>query len=512
MMRGLARSSVVTLALVGAPVAAHAGGLFVPGIGPIATSRAGAYVANASDPSAIGVNPAGLTKSEGVTVLVGANFLDYSLEFQRAGAYDQIEGEDHPWEGQAYESQTNQSKPPIGFGDFQALPMIAVAIDLEDQVKGLHVGAGLIVPTSYPTRDFSSEYEPDDPAVAPPPSRYDIVKQEAAVIMPSIAAAYRINDRISVGGRFTWGIADLKATTYTWAERNYEEAVSSDARFQIEGKDNFVPAFGLGVQYLVTDAIELGLNFDSQMNTQAKGTGAATSPSGVMIGGEPVIVEPTPDDRAKCAPGGAVGALKTCVDIHLPMVVTVGGRYRMLDGAGEEVGDVELDVAWERWSAASDHHVIVDGSVLGGALDLAQSDIRHNFDDVFSVRLGGSYRLGVGDGLTVRGGVAYDTAAAPEGWERLDIDGAARTTAALGVAYPFGKVTVAAGGGFVYEGTREVSNACNPTVDDPSCAGGADSGPDPVQPLTTSPFDSPVNAGTYESSYVMFHLAAVMRF
>jgi long-subunit fatty acid transport protein len=269
MMRGLARSSVVTLALVGAPVAAHAGGLFVPGIGPIATSRAGAYVANASDPSALGVNPAGLTKSEGVTVLVGANFLDYSLSFKRAGAYEPVEGEDHPWDGDAYEEQTNASKPPIGFGDFQALPMIVVAVDLEDQVKGLHVAAGLIVPTSYPTRDFSSEYEPDDPAVAPPPSRYDIVKQEAAVIMPSIAAAYRINDKISVGGRFTWGIADLKATTYTWAERNYEEAVSSDARFQIEGKDNFVPAFGLGVQYLVTDAIELGLNFDSQMNTQA---------------------------------------------------------------------------------------------------------------------------------------------------------------------------------------------------------------------------------------------------
>jgi long-subunit fatty acid transport protein len=518
--------ALATSAIV--PATAHAGGLYVPGVGPVAQQRAGANVAAVDDPSAVAQNPAGLAETEGTVILVGSNFLDYSLAFTRRGTYDQINNADYPWEGQAYARQTNEGKPPIGIGNFQALPMLAAAFDLSKQVPGLHLGVGIIVPNSFPTRKFGADWQinVDDGADAsasnpPPPTRYDAVEQEAAIVEPSVAVGYKINDKFSVGGRFTWGFATVKASTFTWGDANYAEDTQHDSAFSVDSKDNFAPAFGLGVKVHPTDAIDVGLSWDSQLNVHAKGTGNAIAADGLAIGGNPIVLEPPPDDEARCAPGGVEGALKACVDLALPMVATVGGRYKLLDASGAVTGDVELDVAWEHWSAASDYGVLVDGVVLG-SIPINKSTIRHNFQDVISTRLGGSYRLPVGDGLTLRGGLAYDTAAAPKNWERVDIDGAARTTVALGAGYPFGKFAVMAGVGYVYEGTRDVGTDCNPTAAAgmQGCDGsGQDQpqdgrvGPDPIQPLNAgTPFESPFNAGKYESSYVLMSLGVIAKF
>lgn len=501
----------------GSWTAAHAGGLYVPGLGPIAQSRAGAYVASAEDPSALAVNPAGLANQDGVFLLVGSNFLDYALSFQRRGAYDPVDNIDLPWEGQPYGLVEDESSPPIGIGGFQAVPMIVVGMDLEKQVPGLHVAVGVFAPSAYPTRDISSDYVFEDPNTPPPPGRYDIITQEAAVILPSIAAAYRVNEQLDVGARFSPGFAHLKAKTMVWGTVNYEEWSAHDAEFLVDASDNFVPAFGLGVLFRPTDAIEIGVNWDSQVNVHSQGTGVSVAGSELEITpGEPLELTPVPDDEAKCAPGGQVGALKACVDIGLPMVTTVGARYKLRDAKGEVAGDVELNVAWERWSAVSDHHVIVDGRAL--TLTLNETDIVHNFDDVISVRLGGSYRLPMGLGF--RAGVAYDTAAAPEGWERLDLDGAARVTMAAGASYRFGKTAVHVGGGYVHEGTREVGTDCNTSISMQTCSGDSGTtppdervGPDPAQPLNAGdPFESPFNAGTYTSSYVLLHLAVTTQF
>lgn len=522
-MRGPIRSfSLGALALGLVPATADAGGLFLPGVGPIAQSRAGAYVATAEDPSAIAVNSAGLAKTDGIVVFVGANLIDYSMTFTRRGAYEQIEDADLAWEGQAYEPISDTSSPPIGVGPFQAVPLIAVAIDLEDTIPGLHVGAGVIAPSAYPVRKFGDyDLATDEDMEAPPPTRYDVVEQEAAVVQPSVAVGYRVNENLDIGARFTWGIAHVSAKTYVWGRQNFEEWTGSDSEFTVDATDNFVPGAGIGVLWRPTHNVELGLNWDSNLEVHAKGTGHSVASQHLeLTPGEPVVIEPPPDAMAQCAPGGEVDALKACVDLALPQVTTIGGRYILKDEAGNTNGDVEVNVAWERWSAASDYHVLVDGVVLG-SLPLNASKIRHNLQDVISVRLGGSYRLPVGDGLILRAGVAHDTAAAKEGFERVDFDGAARTTAAMGLAYGFGAVTVQVGAGFVYEGTREVGTDCNPEPGNLGCEGGDNSeepldertGPDPIQPLNPgTPFQSPFNAGTYESSYLLAHLALIARF
>ncbi|HUQ07983.1 MAG TPA: outer membrane protein transport protein [Kofleriaceae bacterium] len=517
-------------ALFCAPAFAHAGGLVVPGSGPVSTGRAGAAVASIDDPAAIGINPAGLAKTKGTVVHVGSALINYSQTVTRTGVYeaDNDQPAALPWEGQPYGAVSDSSKPAIGLGPFQAVPVIAVSSDLGGKVKGLTVAAGVFAPNAYPVRNMDGDYVLEDPNRPPPPTRYDTMEQKAAVVLPSIAAAYRISDKLDVGGRFSWGFADVEARTYVWGLLNYSEWAGKDGEFRVKVKDNFIPAFGLGATFRPSDSIEVGAAWQSIVNVAAKGTGGSTTGSGTGIGGNPVTVIPV-DGLADnlCEAGGTADALKACVNLSLPMMATLGGRYIMRGDDGRQKADVELNVQWENWSGSSDYQVIVDGFAAvdvqtGAGLRLNPTFIRHNLKDTFSVRLGGSYSLPVGKNeLTLRTGIAHDTAAAKEGWQRADFDGAARWTAALGASFAFGSWRVDAGGGIVYEGSRSQGQACNPATTSEGCGPNGERlgidervGPDPSQPTSDAggQVESPYTHGTIESGYVMLLLGVTKHF
>jgi hypothetical protein len=167
---------------------------------------------------------------------------------------------------------------------------------------------------------------------------------------------------------------------------------------------------------------------------------------------------------------------------------------------------------------------VTTASMPNNAIDLKDSIIAHGFRNTFGARLGGSYVIPVGSNSVVaRGGIAYDTAAAKEGWERVDIDGSARTMIAAGASYALPRVRFDLGFGTILEGTRTDSRTCNPAVVSPAegCGPGmavqpiADrQGPDPVNPLVVpeSQLESPINQGTYKSHYVLFMLGATTWF
>jgi long-chain fatty acid transport protein len=497
---------------------AGAGGLFVPGNGTQAMGRADAFVAKADDPSALHHNPAGLARTTGTVIFIGANLLDYSLTFARAGVYED-NGDGLPYAGQPYPTVENQSRPAIGVAGLQAVPLIAVASDLGGSVPGLRVALGVMAPNAYPGRNFG-EYQLEDPGVPPPPQRYDVVDQEAATVLPSIAASYSIGDTIDIGARFSWGFASLQATTYTWALRNFSESVDNDGEFRLDVKDNFVPGFGAGVLFRPVRALEIGLAYSSALDVNARGKGSATLGSHAAdIDGDgqnlDAIVPLDPFIAPACAAGGQPGALETCLKLSLPRTATLGARWIVRDRAGKERADVEFDVRWENWSAASDYEILVDGQSQTTGLLLNKTVIRHGFQDVLSVRLGGAYAMPVGaHELTVRGGVAHDTRTAPDTWQRVDVDGAARTTLALGASYRMARVRIDLAGGVVLEGDRTVPE-CNPDVGMEGCPPGSGQepvadreAPDPAQPLfqPSAQFQSPFNGGEYSSRYLMLSL------
>jgi long-subunit fatty acid transport protein len=222
-----------------------------------------------------------------------------------------------------------------------------------------------------------------------------------------------------------------------------------------------------------------------------------------------------------CAGGGTLAALKSCLNLKLPQTASLGARYIFRDPSGEERGDIELDVQWEDWSNATDIEVVVDGKGGITGVRLQPSLVRHGFRDTVSVRLGGAYGFDLGDDrIEARAGAAYDTAAAPVSWTRVDIDGMARTTLGAGAAYKTGRLSFDLGGGVVIEQDRTVTG-CNPSVGDLGCeTPGTETpqadrtSPDPVQPLSgpNNQVESPFNAGKYSQGYVLISLGVTYGF
>lgn len=548
---------VFLVGAVGLPQRAAAGGLFLPGSGAVSTSRAGAAVASVDDGEALAMNPAGIAKSSGNTITISAAMLQYAMEFQRRGTYDAVPGESYPYADQPYAPEKNDASPPFGIGSIQPLPAIAFLTDLGGRVPGLHLGVGLYVPNAYPFRDLCiqlaggcQKYVFNDDANSPPPgARYDIMKQDAAVLMPSFVVAYRIVPALDVGVRLSAGQASLKSTTGLWgsADANYQEDIQKDAVFTADAKDSFVPAFGIGATYRPTPNIELGANYTSELDIHASGN--ATSQLGPKAGipGFAVTIGPVSDSAARCAPGGTDAVLKACVDLALPMTAQIGGRYKFLDQAGKLKADVEFDLDWENWGKTcngadfdsgscvnpSDYRVVVDAQAVvagqvGSGLPLKTSVVKHGLKDSYGVRLGGSYHLPVGaprdDGASseviLRGGVSYDTATAKTGWLRADLDGAARTMIALGAAYRARRFEVSLGGGAALEGSPSNPNVgggatpCNPTAGMMSCNTSERQGPDPINPLFSAEMqaESPVNQGDFKAHYLMFMLGVTTWF
>jgi long-subunit fatty acid transport protein len=532
------RGTVLVITVLCHGGVADAGGLYLPGPGAITTSRAGAAVASTDNGEAIAVNPSGLARTEGTTITVSAAAINYAMTFQRRGTYDDIPNLDFPYEGQPYPLVEDASPPGFGVGGFQPIPVIAVTHQLG--AVPLTLAFGTFTPNSYPFRKLCSRqangscqvYEFNgDPNVAPTPTRYDVATREAVLLQPTLAASYRVLPNLDVGARFGWGISSLKSSVHVWsAPGNVVEDVGGDGVLEVEGSDSFVPSYGAGVTYRVAPAIELAGVYNSEMNINAQGNAKSTLGPRSGSSGVEVMVVPLPDDAAQCAPGGQIGALKACVSAQLPRSATLAGRYRFLDGAGIERGDIELNLGWENWGAfeASNYKVTIDSEIVaatGGGFSIKQNYVRHGFQDVFNARLGGSWRFPAGaNQIIARGGVGYDTAAAKPGWLRTDVDGAARTTLTLGAGYRAKKFQIDAGFGVILEGENENPGDCNPISPMPADLGcnrdgvqeplDQRDGADPINPLVVpdQQLQAPFSQGTYNSHYILLMLGATAWF
>ena len=568
---------------------AHAGGLFLPGSGATSTSRAGAAVASAADGEALSINPAGLAKTTGTTITISTTFIRYFMDFTRRGTYDATP-DDRPYEGDPYPTVENDPKPPLGIAKFQPIPVVAVVTDLGGRLGDARLALGLYAPQGYPFRDMTAGYkfpvagDPNaDLTSAPPPTRYDIMTQESRLLLPTIAAAYRLSPKLDLGARFTAGSVQSKSVVAVWGTPfNVGESVANDSLFTADVKDGFIPGFGLGFAYRPSANLEIGFNYSSSLVIKAKGTASSVKGPGVSADR---AIGPVPDEMASCQTGGqgivvgdTVDAQKACISLQLPRSATLGVRYKILDKTFREKGDIEFNVAWENWGKTcktnpidavddpadpfdgpgqfTDHEctspgqykVVIDSGLYTNgnfAQPLEKNYVNYGLRDTYSFRLGGSYHIlrseptidplspnggppidappPRGNEITLRGGIAYDTAAAKEGWLRSNFDGAARLTTTLGAAFRTRRFEVNLGGGFVYEGENTNPGAkadgsdCNPTLaaGQLGCAGtnqdrpiNERQGPDPTNPLLQPPFqtENPYNQGTYKSHYLLMML------
>ena len=543
-------SSLLVVTSLGA---AHAGGLFLPGSGAVSASRGGAAVASADDGEALSINPAGLAKTQGTTLTISLELVRYFMSFSRRGQYDPSTNPNFqpPYAGEDYATVENDPSPPLGIAKFQPIPVVAVVSDLGGAVPGLHLALGIYAPTGYPFRDMTAGYKfpiaGDTNAnldAAPPASRYDILTQESRLLLPTIAASYRILPELDVGARFTAGNFQSKTQVAVWGTPgNVEERVTEDSLFTADIKDSFIPAFGLGVTYRPTPWLELGASYASSLVLKAKGS--ATSAKGPDVDAGRVI-GPVPDEMSVCETGGTFEAQRACISLQLPQTATIGARYKFLDERGQLRGDIELNLGWENWgkrcatddngqfvdpecTAPGQYRVVIDsGLYINNQFEqpLEKNYNNYNLQDTYAARLGGSYIIPLAEDadaskVIVRGGLAYDSRAAKDGWLRAALDGADRTTMTVGGALRTRRWELSVGAGYVYEGTstNEGANAdgsdCNPTLNALGCNGDSSQrpldarrGPDPTNPLLQPAFqfENPYNQGSFASHYILLML------
>jgi len=526
---------------------ARGGGLFLPGSGAVSTARAGAAVASSDDGEALSTDPAGLASAPGTEITLSAAFIAYAMRFQRTGSYASVPGEDLPYAGQPYPWVTNNPKLPAAIGPFQPIPVFTVSSDLGGLIPGLVVAVGLYSQNTYPFRDMTDGYQFNgDPSVAPPPTRYDVMKSSGFLAFPSIAAAYRVLPELDVGLRASWGYAHIQTEAALWGyPGNYVEAVSRDAIASGDVRDSFIPTGGAGARYRPRPDIELGAVFNLSAPIHASGTGTFELGPNVGLEGEQLLIGPSPPGASLCKPGqmGTFQRLNSCVDYELPANAALGARYKFLDRHGRMRGDLELDVTWENWgkrcsdidfshgcTSPSQIRIVVDGAgylpdqngVPQVALDAKPVIVDHEFVDVYSARLGGSYVIPLDTGarrLIVRGGVSLESRAAKDGWLRSDIDGAGHFMAALGAGYHASRYEISVGGALIVPTSNTNPGDCTPlptaTNSMPGCGPNGEQepvgdrrGPDPINPLVVPSQQSqdPITQGRFEAHYTMFML------
>jgi hypothetical protein len=115
------------------------------------------------------------------------------------------------------------------------------------------------------------------------------------------------------------------------------------------------------------------------------------------------------------------------------MTARLGVRYIHFRNEAE-LFDAELDVAYESWSRVESFKIDSNGLVanlLGQQVDVGNINVEKEWNDTFTVQLGGDYHV-VPHRLTARAGVFYESAVSPPEYSNVDFVGGEQLGMALG--------------------------------------------------------------------------------
>ncbi|RMH43788.1 MAG: hypothetical protein D6689_04190 [Deltaproteobacteria bacterium] len=495
---------LATALCVAAPVAAQAGGQYVADNGGEAIQRGGAFVAKADDATALYYNPAGLLGS-GSEVFVGFNVVSMEQSFQRAGEYAPQTIDP----GGAQPDYVGDPYPRIDYRASQPVPFVAVRFGRPRYAFGL----GVFAPPGFGKRDYPQTVRTRDGDEAPAPQRYDAVSQDGIVVFPSAGFAVRLSDRLDAGLRATLAYARVRSTRVVQGVPNRGEEPGRDIAVTVDATDPGAFTYALGFRFRASDDLEIGGAYAAATTFHAEGVMVSEPGANLQqlaADGGSLIVPVDPGD-VRCAPGGTPQAVRACLDMTLPATATIGARVVARDDDGAEIGDLEVDVRWEKWTDASAYRVRVDGrsAVMNRRLD--DTAIDYKLRDVYSVRVGASriVRGAGGRRYHLRGGVAYDTEAVPESWTTLNVDGAARLLVAGGIGIEWARTRIDVGAARIGKTRRQVREMPVANPDDVDLRQQPDA-PVPLLPGDELPYH-PINTGTYETGYSLVSVALTRR-
>lgn len=427
-------------------------GYFAGQKGARVAGRAGAFVVKADDLSAADYNPAGFSRMRGYRAQLSNRFAYNYVSYQRAPVDDG---------GTATYFRKVENQLPLQGLD----PLLGIAADfgLEDWGFGLTVNAPPgIGRLSFPVGPDLGE----DPTLGPlnGGQRYMMVSREAEILVYSLSAAWKFRELFGVGASLQW--IHVPRLTYSLVvdghpfPRPSGNPVSSqfDILSTVSGSDPFTFNANVGAWVKPTKSWEVGLSgqvVPAQIETE--------SHLDMDLIGREGNVTLTRNGYA---------ANDVRLTLPLPLTARAGVRYLHHASDDRVVFDVELDVIYQTWSRVPSFNVAMNGlqaEIEGvGQTDVQDVVIQKQWRDTVSVHLGGDWNA-IPNLLTLRGGVAYESAASHRQFAHVDFATGEHLSGALGASLLLGgfelalaygyrhqiPIDVAAGEGYVYQEVPE---------------------------------------------------------
>ncbi|UCF64563.1 MAG: outer membrane protein transport protein [bacterium] len=390
---------LILLFMVGFTVAA---GYQIGEHGTRAMGMGGAFVAQASDPSAIFFNAAGLGFQTGLNIMAGATIIMPKSDF--TGPTPSTTTTD-------MESQTFY--PPHAY----------VTYALEN---GVAFGVGFFAPFGLGTK-WADDWV----------GRYLAVQTDLQALYINPTVAYKINEKVSVGVGFSYimGEVELTQRVPTFSTLLPPTPAANDGWVSLKG-DGTGFSFNAGVLYKASEKVSLGLSYRSLSTIKFEGDAVFTDMQAL----------------ATFFPGGTG---KT--ELPMPADLKAGIAYNV-----NEKFTVEADFEYVFWNAYKELELdIPDGPnfpLTGAPLQTGSVDEK-DYKNAYLVRLGGEYSL---EKLALRLGFVYDMSPVPDKSLEPLLPDSDRLEGIIGLGYMFSEnVRVDAAYQYIKASERTVTSPTN---------------------------------------------------
>jgi long-chain fatty acid transport protein len=381
---------LVAMSLLVTARSARAGVEYTTDLEAVALGQGGAFVAAPDTLAAAWYNPAGLARLRGVHVEVEGGLVESPLSVDLSNG-----------RGAATHVENLNGRLPTGF----------LGASYDFGVRDLTLGVFAYVPSS-------SHYEFDPLG----PQRFQAVGGSYRLAFFHAGVAYRFFDRLSLG-------AALGPTYFSATQQNtISAAPAGDPRdpawavpVNLSVRSPLFLSMNLGASFQVAPSLAVGASVMPPFNIAASGTASFSLPPSIA--------------KLATVEGDRLDAF-----LRFPLIARAGVRFAPLPALA-----VELAGVYEGWSRLKSFELTPHISVAAPALGLPKQDLPaisliKNYRDVFSVRLGGEWR--VREWLTARAGAFFETPGSSTQYFDLTAPEANKIGAALGASIRVGSAFI----------------------------------------------------------------------
>lgn len=400
--RSAACAASLLAAALGAATPASAAGFALFEQGARAMGFAGAFTAQASDPSAIFHNPAGIAFQRGRRLYLGGTAVRPTSSFEGAAPF--------PGAGVTEEGDAGILIPPHAYYTHELAPDIVAGI-------GVHVPFGLrsrwASPDTYSGRFISQSAE-----------------LRGFSINPTIAV--KLADRLSVGAGLDVRLSSVTLQRRVPLANPFTQRIVDAAALDLESDTALGLGFNLGMLARLSESTSIGASYRHKVKAEYEGSAVFTPLS-------------TGNAQLDALIGAALpqGSQPVRTEIEFPGFASVGLAQRF--GAWT----FEVDVNWYQWSTFD-----VLPITFTERPDLSEV-IVEDYGDSFQYRFGVERELS--ETWAVRGGYFWDETPSPPASVSPLLPDANRNGIALGGSWTSGRLRLDAGAWLVLGSARSTA-------------------------------------------------------